>query len=145
MKVGLVFILLSISILALTGCTSDQLSETTIVAPVATESEQVIPTATFAMTETSTSSNSYTWENGVKEILQQQCSECHSTTPTAGFSIESYTRVMQGSNIGKIIIPGNPEESHIFIKLKYAGNHPGYLSKEQTAIVWDWVKNGALE
>jgi hypothetical protein len=102
-------------------------------------------TPTPMITETIPSNNYYTWENGIKEIFHQQCSECHGTTPNGGLSVDSYTRVMQGSNFGKIIIPGNADESHLFIKLKYAGNHPGYLSKEQTTIVWDWVNAGSPE
>ena len=45
-------------------------------------------------------------ENGIREIFEVQCSECHLSTPSGGFSITSYTRVLQGSNLGPIIIPG---------------------------------------
>jgi len=97
------------------------------------------------MTETIPPQISVTWETGIREIFEQQCSECHFSTPAGGFSITSYTKVLQGSNLGPIIILGNPDESHLFYKMKYGGNHPGYFSKDQTDMVWEWVSNGAPE
>lgn len=113
---------------------------------MAESTSQIFPSPTVTDTASETTpADSVTWETGIKDIFVEQCLECHGTTPTGGLSVGSYSRIMQGSNIGKIILPGNPEESHIFIKLKYSGNHPGYLTKEQTKIVWEWVSNGAPE
>ena len=133
-------------IIFLSGCSTpiQSIGKPTFM-PVYTQPTRVELTPTTVITETNVSTDSLTWETGISEIFQEQCSQCHGTTPNGGFSIGSYTKVLQGSNIGPIIIPGNPEESHIFIKLKYAGNHPGYLSREQTEIVWNWIENGALE
>ena len=146
MKIGIKFFLFVSVIVVLSGCgTPVQSIGTPTFMPVVTQPTPVDLTPTPVITETSVTTGSFTWETGISDIFQEQCSLCHGTTPSGGFSINSYTRVIQGSNIGPIIIPGNPEESHIFIKLKYAGNHPGYLSKEQTEIVWNWIENGALE
>ena len=145
MKFGLILLFSALLVLVLNGCATSQSFDSPEITSMTAEPTLEIFPPTPVITETITSTNSYTWENGIKEIFHQQCFECHGTTPTGGFSFETYNKVMQGSNIGKIIIPGNPDESHLFIKLKYAGNHPGYLSPEQTTIVWEWVKDGSQE
>ena len=145
MKCSKTFLFMATVVIFLTGCTSTQ---SDVLLPTKTnlsQPEQLISSPTPMMTEVTPSENSLTWETGIKDIFVEQCLECHGTTPTGGLSVASYSRIMQGSNIGKIILPGNPKESHVFIKLKYSGNHPGYMTKEQTEIVWEWVSNGAPE
>ena len=132
-------------VIFLTGCISTQ---SNVLLPTMTnpsQPEQLASSPTPMLTKVTPSENSLAWETGIKDIFVEQCLECHSTTPNGGLSVVSYSRIMQGSNNGKIILPENPEESQIFIKLKYAGNHPGYMTTEQTEIVWEWVSNGAPE
>lgn len=128
--------------LILSGCNNTQTDYSTTTIPDMTNT---VSTPPIKVTESTNAANSLTWETGIREIFEIQCSECHSSTPSGGFSITSYTKVIQGSNLGPIIIPFNPDESHLFYKLKFGGNHPGYMTKEQTDLVWEWVGNGALE
>lgn len=109
------------------------------------ESTEEIPTETLVPTEIESTSETLTWENGIKQIFEEQCFQCHGTTPTNGLIVSSYTRVLQGGISGPIIIPGNPEDSHIFYKMKFGGSHPGYMTKDQLDLLWEWISNGALE
>ena len=138
-------IILSSLMIFLASCTANQSNGNQIVNSSANNAVDQTSTFTISPTETSSNAGSLTWETGIREIFEIQCTECHLSTPTGGFSITSYTKVLQGSNLGQIIIPGNPDESHLFYKLKFGGNHPGYMSKEQTDLVWEWVSNGAPE
>ncbi|PKO06314.1 MAG: hypothetical protein CVU41_07735 [Chloroflexi bacterium HGW-Chloroflexi-3] len=145
MKFSKQFMVTIFVVLLFSGCTSAQSSVPLEVPTDTSQSTQVEPSPTALITEPSTAKITLTWETGIREIFEQQCSECHSSTPSGGFSITSYTKILQGSNLGPVIIPGNPEESHLFYKLTFGGNHPGYLSKDQTDMVWEWVSSGALE
>lgn len=145
MKFSIYFIVSILIIFVFSGCTSTPSS--TPVEEQATTSQPALvePSPTLQLTEPTTTESALTWETGIREIFEIQCAECHSSTPTGGFSITSYAKVLQGSNLGPIIIPGNPAESHLFYKLKFGGNHPGYMSKNQTELVWEWVSSGAPE
>jgi hypothetical protein len=109
------------------------------------EASEESATETLVPTETELTSTTLTWENGIKQIFEYRCFDCHGTNPTNGFLVSSYTRVMQGGINGAIIIPGNPEESHIFIKLTISSSHPGYMSGDEMNIVREWISNGAPE
>jgi len=146
MKFGIKLVLFATVIGVLSGCSTPvQPMGTSTFTPSNAETTSVDLIDTPSITETIPPTNSVTWETGIREIFEIQCAECHLSTPTGGFSITSYTRVLQGSNLGPVIIPGNPDESHLFYKLKFGGNHPGYMSKEQTDLVWQWVSSGAPE
>ena len=145
MKLIKITVLFFIVTLFFSGCNSRQSSNTIESTPNAVSPVEGNSSPTPEMTETISSTNAVTWETGIREIFEIQCSECHLSTPTGGFSVTSYTRVLQGSNNGPIIIPGNPDESHLFYKLKFGGNHPGYMSTEQTELVREWVSIGAPE
>lgn len=145
MKFGKIAIFFTLVTIILAGCNTAQTDNSTTIAPETTSTILSISSPTTEVAETTTATNSITWESGIREIFEIQCSECHLSTPTGGFSVTSYTRVLQGSNLGPIIIPGNPDESHLFYKLKFGGNHPGYMSTEQTEMVREWVTNGAPE
>lgn len=145
MKFSNYFIVSILIIFVFGGCTSNQTSTPMEKPAVTSQPALVEPSPTLEVTEPTTEESALTWETGIREIFDIQCAECHLSTPTGGFSITSYTKVLQGSNLGPIIIPGNPEGSHLFYKMKFGGNHPGYLSKEQTDMVWEWVSNGAPE
>ncbi len=145
MKFSIYFIVSILIIFAFGGCTSTPTSTLEEESATTSQPALVEPSLTPQLTEPTITESALTWETGIREIFELQCSECHLSTPTGGFTITSYTRVLQGSNLGPIIIPGNPDESHLFYKLKFGGNHPGYMSKEQSDLVWEWVSSGAPE
>lgn len=137
--------LFSFFTMILAGCNTSQTNNFTPTIPAPTLTTQVLSSPTTEFVETTTISSSLTWESEIREIFEIQCGECHFSNPTGGFSVTSYSKVLQGSSVGLVIIPGNPEESHLFYKLKFGGNQPGYMSKDQTDLVWEWVSNGAPE
>ena len=145
MKFGLIIGFAVSIIFLLAGCGSSVATQSVNSPSIISEPTQSVSSPTPEITNTNTTTRSVTWENGIREIFELQCSECHSSSPTGGFSVTSYTKVLQGSTFGAIIIPGNPDESHLFYKMKFGGNHPGYFSKDQTDMVWEWVSNGAPE
>ena len=145
MKLGKVVVFFSLVTIFISGCNTTQTDNSKITIPAATSKTYTVSPPSPEIADSTPATNSLTWENGIREIFEIQCSECHSSTPTGGFSITSYTKVLQGSNLGPIIVPGNPDESHLFYKLKFGGNHPGYMSSEQTEMVREWVSNGAPE
>ena len=145
MKFNKPFVLMIFLGLLLSACIPSQSNSAENVSGETSQPDQIETTPTPLVIDPTTKENSLTWETGIREIFEIQCAECHSSTPTGGFSITSYVKVLQGSNLGPIIIPGNPDESHLFYKLKFGGNHPGYMTNEQTDLVREWVSNGAPE
>ena len=145
MKLNKPFILLIFLGLLLSACIPPLSNSAEIVSAETSLPDQIETTPTPLVIDSTTKENSLTWETGIREIFEIQCADCHSSTPGGGFSITSYSKVLQGGNVGVVIIPGNPEESYLFYKLNLGGNHPGYLTKEQTDLVREWISNGAPE
>jgi cytochrome b subunit of formate dehydrogenase len=82
------------------------------------------------------------WERNVGLLLQIKCGECHGAeSQTAGLDLTTYLTIMQGSQNGPVVIPGDPDNSLIMLKQLKA--HPGKLTGYELEIVKEWIKAGA--
>jgi cytochrome b subunit of formate dehydrogenase len=81
------------------------------------------------------------WNFNISSVFQAKCADCHSTDGIAGLDLTTYAGVMQGSNDGPVIIPGDPD--HSLLVIKQSAKHPGQLSEFELKIVKDWIKAGA--
>jgi hypothetical protein len=96
------------------------------------------------------------YSKNVAPILQKHCAECHvpgrEGTEATGFRVDSYHALMQGSQYGPVIKPGNASTSSLFILIT-AGDHlivsmprgRPPLSNEEIGIIRTWIDDGALD
>jgi Planctomycete cytochrome C len=96
------------------------------------------------------------YSKDVAPILQKHCAECHVAgqegTEATGFRVDSYKSLMQGSQYGPVIKPGNASTSSLYVLIS-AGDHlivnmprgRPPLSGEEIGIIRAWIDNGALE
>lgn len=94
----------------------------------------------------SASSSNVSFSKDVMPILQNSCVNCHGGQKTEkGLDMTSYSALMNGSQRGAVVIPGNAANSS-FIHLVVNGNMPKRgqkLSASQIQILTDWVNAGA--
>jgi mono/diheme cytochrome c family protein len=110
-----------------------------------------LPAATVAPANTVAAappSDSVSFSQNVAPILTDHCLKCHGGERTKeGYDVNSYDKVMAGSNNGDMIVPGNSGKSE-FIRLIKIGKMPPRkeprLSPEQIRLLADWVDAGAL-
>jgi mono/diheme cytochrome c family protein len=74
-------------------------------------------------------------------LLTEQCGACHGAA--AGLSVTDYDALMAGSSSGPVIVPGDPDGSHIVEVLR--GEHFAQLSEMELGILIEWIANGATE
>jgi hypothetical protein len=92
----------------------------------------------------------------VEPILQSRCVACHQPGgegyQASGLDLTSYQGLMKGTKHGPIIVPGDPLTSNLLVLVEGRadpkvrmphGQRP--LLKQQTAILRDWVKQGAKD
>ncbi|MEY4614068.1 MAG: hypothetical protein RL179_2041, partial [Planctomycetota bacterium] len=54
----------------------------------------------------------------VAPILVKNCIECHNSSVTKGnLNLETLTSALKGGDEGKAIVPGNPEQSQLYLKI----------------------------
>lgn len=82
----------------------------------------------------------------VMPILEQYCWECHGEETTElGLRLDSYERVMAGSDYGTVIEPGDPDGS-LLVDMVEAGDMPEEgdpMPPEQLEIIKTWIAEGA--
>ena len=91
----------------------------------------------------------------VLPVLQRNCLECHdavgSGTAASGFSVVSYNGVMQGTQYGPVVVPGDPDSSVLIqlvegradpsIGMPHGDNRALYAREKE--ILRAWVAQGA--
>ncbi len=92
------------------------------------------------------------YQQDIQPIFNARCVSCHGGT--SGVFLQNYDAVM--NSVGNqyqqnIVIPEEPEESPLYDKLlpnpEFGNRMPtgGSLTDEQIALIYDWIKEGALE
>lgn len=93
----------------------------------------------------------------VVPILERHCLECHDAvgggTAASGFSVVSYNGVMQGTQYGPVVLPGDPDSSVLIqlvegradpsINMPHGDNRDLYASEKET--LRRWVAQGAKD
>lgn len=88
----------------------------------------------------------------IAPILENSCASCHGDSKTkGGLRLDTYDFIMEGGNDGKVVIPGDPDNSKLLVRvLLPMGNDermppdgkPG-LTKPQIETLREWIKAGA--
>ena len=91
----------------------------------------------------------------VMPILERHCLECHDAvgggTAVSGFTVVSYNGVMQGTQYGPVVLPGDPDSS-VLIQLVEGRADPSItmphgdrekLYAAEKEILRNWVGQGA--
>lgn len=81
------------------------------------------------------------FNNHIQPILDQQCISCHhsASTPPVLSSGESYTALSADG----YIIPGEPSESELVIKIESGHPSPGVVSDLELDNIRNWIEHGA--
>jgi cytochrome b subunit of formate dehydrogenase len=85
-----------------------------------------------------------TWDSEVSAILETKCLACHGETAMSGLNMSTYADLLNGSQSGPVIVPGESTESLLFT-IQQAGGHPGQLTPEELEIIGTWIDAGAVE
>lgn len=79
-------------------------------------------------------------------IFDQSCLKCHGGDKTEkGLSLKTYEALMQGSQKGTVVVPGDPGASRL-AELLQNGKMPKRgpkLSQTQIELVLEWIRAGA--
>lgn len=86
----------------------------------------------------------------IAPVLAMRCSSCHGEA--GGLGTRSYSELMRGGDLGKVIVPGDPERSLLvhFIDGRRGPEHRmplggAPLDAEQVAAIRRWIAEGAKE
>jgi cytochrome c len=116
--------------------------------PTAVPTETLVPvdTPTVAATAAGGAKTAASFQHDVKPIFDQICVKCHGGEEVKeGLSLKTYAEVMQGSDNGAVIVPGDPANSLLVDMIKQGKmpkRGPKLLPKQIQAIV-EWVTAGA--
>lgn len=87
----------------------------------------------------------------VFKIFKENCIECHSGDEAEnGLKLTSYIEIMNGSENGKVIIPGDPDGSELVKRITGLSKPKMPLGKEmldgeKINIIVNWIKDGAKD
>lgn len=94
------------------------------------------------------------FDQQVHPILKVNCLACHEEGGegfiASGFSVESYAKIMKGTNFGPVIIPGNHTSSTLVLLIEHKA-HPTInmpkgkspLSDKKIDLIRRWIDQGA--
>lgn len=115
-----------------------------------------VQAAETALPTASTKEN-ITYASDIKPIFDNSCVKCHSGNKAkAGLHMDSLAGVLKGAKQGKILTPGNPENSQIIKSIAHltkdkdawmpplhnkAGIKP--LTPDEISLIMGWIKQGA--
>src|SRR4051812_34527340 len=55
------------------------------------------------------------WASHVEPLLKEHCAECHNATKAkSGLDLSSLQTILRGGDRGAAVIPGRPNESHLY-------------------------------
>ncbi len=104
-----------------------------------------------------------TFTADVQPILDNYCVSCHSGAgegeAASGFAVDDYQSVMQGTKFGKVVVPGSPMSSSLYLvvtekvdpKIHMPPHHDeslaegrGFaLSRTNIETIGTWIEQGA--
>ncbi len=93
------------------------------------------------------------FESRVRPILAEHCYECHSSKAKAvkgGLWLDSKAGVRTGGDSGPAVVPGKPDESPLYLAIRYEGeaeNMPPKAKLPATMIedIRKWITDGAYD
>ena len=82
------------------------------------------------------------WTGNLALVFDQECVVCHGGA--GGLTLSTYADTMAGGRDGPVIIPGDPDNSLIMIKID-KNLHPGQLTEFELEVLRAWIAAGAPE
>lgn len=111
------------------------------------ESSPVAPTEIPA-TQASSQGSTVSFANDILPLLESRCKNCHGGNRTEeGLVLLSYAEVMNGSQNGPVVTPGDANHS-LLVELLVNQEMPKRgpkLTPPQIQLIADWINQGALE
>ena len=85
-----------------------------------------------------------TYENTIGPMLVSKCGACHGTSNNLkDLDLTTYTGIMQGSESGAVVTPGDPDNSLIMIIQTSEQPHFAQLTPEELNLLEEWILAGA--
>ncbi len=88
---------------------------------------------------------SMTYSEVIGGILIARCGVCHGENAQAGLNFTTYSSLMDGSENGPVIIPGDPAGSLLLLKTVETGSHFAQFTSQEQIIIEKWIEAGANE
>ncbi|MFI5459106.1 MAG: c-type cytochrome domain-containing protein [Isosphaerales bacterium] len=92
-----------------------------------------------------------TYQDNVSQVFRSRCGTCHNPDKQkGGLNLDNYGSAMQGGGSGKVIEPGNAENSQLFLSVshreepKMPPNSPK-IPDGEIELIRKWIEGGALE
>ena len=88
------------------------------------------------------------YDSQIQTIFNNSCIMCHGNA--AGLDLTTYDNVMDGSNNGAVIIPGDHAASELYIRINLPSSSDedmppqGSLSQDEIDLIAQWIDEGAL-
>lgn len=92
-----------------------------------------------------------TYQDDILPLLREKCASCHNPDKKqGGLNVVNYTALMEGSSRGKIVEPGDPEQSSLYLLMAHQEQpfmppKSPKLPDKDLMLVSNWIKGGALE
>ena len=86
-----------------------------------------------------------TYDASIGKLLQTRCGSCHGSGGLKGLNVTTYTTLLEGSESGPVILPGDPEASKLVQIQSGTQNHFGQFSPDELKMVSDWIAAGSPE
>lgn len=84
-------------------------------------------------------------------IFQTHCIQCHAgSRPPLGLRLDNYENLMKGADREPVVVPGEPKKSALFRRIigdekpRMPRNGPPWLNEKETALIKQWIAEGAL-
>lgn len=106
-----------------------------------TQLEEIIS----AMPEPEAPGDELTYSGSIGGMLAARCSACHGTGGTGGLDVTSYEALLAGGDSGPGVVPGDLEESWVYVRQTESAAHYVQLSEEEVKLLEDWILAGAPE
>lgn len=102
---------------------------------------------TSASVAHSADQNALGYVEDIQPIFQRNCIACHSAVvKQKNLQVTAYASLMAGSSSGPVVVPGNFEESPLWVQVS-TGKMPliGELTLSEKEAIRLWIEDGALE
>lgn len=92
-----------------------------------------------------------TYQDDILPLLREKCASCHNPDKKqGGLNVVNYTALMEGSSRGKIVEPGDPDQSSLYLLMAHQEQpfmppKSPKLPDKDLMLVSNWIKGGALE
>lgn len=92
------------------------------------------------------------YKRQIQPLLEDKCYRCHGKEEVKGeLRLDSPQLIMAGGEYGEVLVPGDPNESSLYILTTYPKDDPDYmpqkgkgLSRAEQTMLKKWIEEGAV-